>query len=89
MQKIINITLFPWAGLGGEAAEWLVNHGQNNSHSTGIIGVGIDTLSLDVGQSVQMPAHITLFASNIYGVENVANLDKVNKRFSTGDVNFS
>ena len=45
----------------------------------GIVGVGIDTLSLDKGQSVRMPAHATLFASNIYGLENVANLDKVNK----------
>ncbi|XP_050713053.1 isatin hydrolase-like [Eriocheir sinensis] len=64
-------------GLGKEAAEWLVHHGQNNSHSTGIVGVGIDTLSLDNGHSVRMPAHITLFAANIYGIENVANLDKL------------
>lgn len=64
-------------GLGKEAAEWLANHGSNNSHSTGIVGVGIDTLSLDIGQSVLMPAHATLFAANIYGLENVANLTRL------------
>lgn len=66
---------FPGIGKGG--AEWLANHGKNNSHTTGIVGVGIDTLSLDKGQSVRMPAHAALFASNIYGLENVANLDKL------------
>lgn len=42
-----------------------------------MIGVGIDTLSLDVGQSVRYPAHVALFANNIYGIENLANLDRV------------
>lgn len=66
---------FPGIGKGG--AEWLANHGKNNSHTIGIVGVGIDTLSLDKGQSVRMPAHAALFAGNIYGLENVANLDKL------------
>ncbi|MPC43137.1 hypothetical protein E2C01_036774 [Portunus trituberculatus] len=64
-------------GIGKGGAEWLANHGKNNSHNTGIVGVGIDTLSLDKGQSVRMPAHVALFAGNIYGLENVANLDKL------------
>lgn len=78
----IYIALCSWAGLSKAAAEWLANHGHNNSHATGIVGVGIDTLSLDKGQAVRMMAHIALFAANIYGIENVANLDKVSKHSS-------
>ncbi|KAG7177422.1 isatin hydrolase-like [Homarus americanus] len=64
-------------GVGKGAAEWLVKHGSRNGHTKGIVGVGIDTLSLDKGQSVRYPTHVALFKENIYGVENLANLDKL------------
>ncbi|XP_069969351.1 isatin hydrolase isoform X2 [Penaeus vannamei] len=64
-------------GLSKGAAEWLANHASRYHQRWGVIGVGIDTLSLDVGQSVRYPAHVALFANNIYGIENLANLDRL------------
>jgi kynurenine formamidase len=55
-------------GLGEEAAEWLVAN-------SGIVAVGIDTPSIDRGQSADFRAHVLLYAENISGFENVANLD--------------
>jgi len=51
-------------GLGEEAAKLLVQRG--------VMGVGIDTPSLDPGQSRDYPAHRTLLGENIWGLENVA-----------------
>ncbi len=51
-----------------EAAEWLVAN-------RGIVALGIDTPSIDYGQSEDFRTHIVLFAENISGFENVANLD--------------
>jgi kynurenine formamidase len=39
--------------------------------------VGIDTPSLDYGQSKRFDTHQILFAANIPGFENVANLDQL------------
>ncbi len=55
-------------GIGAEAAEWLVAN-------RGIIAVGIDTPSIDYGQSADFRAHVVLYAENISGFENVANLE--------------
>ena len=55
-------------GVGPEAAEWLVEN-------RGIVALGIDTPSIDYGQSTDFRAHVTLYAENISGFENVANLD--------------
>lgn len=55
-------------GIGAEAAEWLVDN-------RGIVAVGIDTPSIDRGQSSDFRAHVILYAENISGFENVANLD--------------
>ena len=54
-------------GIGGEAASWLVAN-------RGIVAVGIDTPSIDYGQSVDFQTHVILYAENIAGFENVANL---------------
>ena len=40
-------------------------------------GVGIDTASLDHGPSRDFPAHRALAAANIYGLENVAKMEKL------------
>jgi len=57
-------------GLSAEAAEWLV---ENRS----IAALGIDTPSLDYGQSHDFSAHVVLYEENIPGFENVANLDRL------------
>ena len=40
-------------------------------------GVGIDTASIDPGTSKAFPVHQVLNGANIYGLENVANLEKL------------
>lgn len=55
-------------GLDPEAAAWLVAE-------RGIVAVGIDTPSIDRGQSTDFRAHTTLYAENVAGFENVASLD--------------
>lgn len=55
-------------GVGSAAAEWLVAN-------RGIVAIGIDTPSIDYGQSTDFRAHVILYAENISGFENVANLD--------------
>lgn len=37
--------------------------------------MGLDTPSVDYGQSTDFAAHVALYKENIYGLENVANLD--------------
>jgi kynurenine formamidase len=43
--------------------------------SRGVVGVGIDTASVDYGQSKDFKTHRALYSKDIYGLENVANLD--------------
>ena len=57
-------------GLHPEAAKWLVN---NRS----IKSVGLDTPSIDYGQSTRFETHVTLFEKNVPALENVANLDQL------------
>ncbi|HWQ55908.1 MAG TPA: cyclase family protein [Bryobacteraceae bacterium] len=56
-------------GIGEEAAKALA--------ARGIRAVGIDTPSIDYGRSRDFLAHRVLYALNIYGLENIANLEKV------------
>ena len=53
-----------------EAAEFLVRHRK-------IKGAGLDTASLDPGISKDFIVHQILNGSNVYGLENVANLDQL------------
>ena len=55
-------------GLDPVAALWLVEN-------RAISAVGIDTPSIDFGQSTAFGVHVTLYAENIVGFENVAHLD--------------
>jgi kynurenine formamidase len=57
-------------GISREAAEWLVANRK-------ISGVGIDTASLDHGPSRDFMAHRVLNSAGIYGLENVANAEKL------------
>lgn len=57
-------------GVSREAAEWLVAQRK-------IAGVAIDTPSLDHGPSRDFIAHRTLNGAGIYGIENLANAEKL------------
>ncbi len=57
-------------GLHPEAAEWLVMNRR-------IKAIGLDTPSIDFGQSALFQSHVTLFEKNIPAFENVANLSSL------------
>ncbi len=57
-------------GLHPEAAKWLTENREINA-------VGLDTPSIDYGQSTLFETHRILFKENIPAFENVANLDKL------------
>lgn len=57
-------------GIHPKAARWLVEN-------RNIKAVGLDTPSLDYGQSELFETHQILFEENIPGFENVANLDQL------------
>jgi kynurenine formamidase len=57
-------------GLDPNAARWLVEH-------RSIKAVGIDTPSIDFGQSTHFQSHVTLFEHNVPAFENVTNLGQL------------
>ncbi|PHS05992.1 MAG: cyclase [Kordia sp.] len=67
-EEAIKLLHFP--GLSAEAAEWLVKN--RNIHA-----IGIDTPSIDYGQSQYFKSHVTLLSQNIPVFENLTNLEKL------------
>jgi kynurenine formamidase len=65
-------------GISPAAAEWLVRNRRG-----AIKAVGIDTPSVDYGQSRDFRTHVILYKENIPGLENVANLDRLPERGAT------
>lgn len=63
-------------GFSKAAVEWLVEERD-------IAGIGVDTLSLDPGRSQTFDAHFAVLGANRYGIENLANLDRVPARGAT------
>jgi kynurenine formamidase len=57
-------------GFSAEATSWL-------SRRRGIGGIGVDTLSLDPGNSTTFAAHLDILGADRYGIENLRNLSKV------------
>ncbi|PTX64204.1 kynurenine formamidase [Kordia periserrulae] len=57
-------------GLSPEAAEWLVQQRNINA-------IGIDTPSIDYGQSTYFKSHVILLEKNIPAFENLTNLDQL------------
>jgi kynurenine formamidase len=57
-------------GLSKEAADFIVKQRKVNA-------VGIDTASIDYGQSKDFTVHQILYGAGLYGLENVANLDRL------------
>ncbi|HJU42275.1 MAG TPA: cyclase family protein [Vicinamibacterales bacterium] len=63
-------------GLHPDAAKWLV------ANRT-VKAVGIDTASLDYGQSTMFETHRVLYERNIPGLENLSNLERLPARGAT------
>lgn len=63
-------------GFGKEAAEFLVKE-------RSIVGIGVDTLSLDPGTSKDFAAHLAVLGANKWGIENLANLARIPDRGAT------
>lgn len=61
---------FHFPGFGVRAVEWLL---QNRD----ITCIGVDTLSLDPGRSTTFATHLTILGANKYGLENIANLERI------------
>jgi kynurenine formamidase len=57
-------------GFSAEAARFLLEERD-------ISGVGVDTLSLDAGAAPKFVAHLAILGAGKYGVEMMANLDRV------------
>lgn len=57
-------------GISGEVGKYLADE-------TGIVGVGLDTLSLDPGDSKDFPAHKAILPHGMTIVENLNNLEKL------------
>ena len=57
-------------GLDPEAAKWLVENRR-------IKAVGLDTASIDFGQSTEFSSHVALMTSNVPAFENLMDLDKI------------
>ncbi|CAL1268754.1 unnamed protein product [Larinioides sclopetarius] len=63
-------TKLHFPGLAPDAATWLVEN-------RNIYGIGTEALSFDKGATRSFPVHQTLLGHGIYGLENVANVDKI------------
>ncbi|KAL5014527.1 hypothetical protein ScPMuIL_008797 [Solemya velum] len=67
---------YHFPGWHEETVQWLVDNRKVNI-------IGVDTPSMDYGQSTHFPVHILLGKNRIPGLENVANLDNVPKHGAT------
>ncbi len=67
---LVGVLSLSFPGLHPDAAKWLADERD-------IIAFGLDTPSIDYGQSKLYESHRHLFAANIPGFENVANLDQL------------
>ncbi len=63
-------------GFSIDATDWLVAHRNP-------VGIGVDTMSIDPGNSADFAVHFGFLATNRYGIENLANLDAVPARGTT------
>ncbi|MDQ3662901.1 MAG: cyclase family protein [Actinomycetota bacterium] len=64
---------FHFPGFGIDALEWLLERRH-------ISAVGVDTLSLDVGESTSFDVHLALLGADRYGLENLAHLKSIPAR---------
>jgi kynurenine formamidase len=64
---------YHFPGFHAEAAMWLAERRD-------VTGIGVDTLSLDPGNSATFPVHVNFLGSDRYGLENVNNLGRIPPR---------
>jgi kynurenine formamidase len=64
---------FHFPGFSAEAALWLAKKRR-------IAAIGVDTMSLDPGNSTTFPVHVNFLATDRYGLENLAGLDRIPPR---------
>lgn len=60
-------------GFSADATEWLAD--RRNP-----VGIGVDTMSLDPGDSAEFPVHVEFLGTGRYGIESLANLDRIPPR---------
>lgn len=60
-------------GFSSDATDWLVAKRDP-------VGIGVDTMSLDPGNSADFAVHNTFLATDRYGIESMANLDRIPPR---------
>lgn len=63
-------------GFGPEAGKFL-------TYERNVLGLGVDTLSLDPGASTEFEVHNTVLPAGMYGLENLANLGEVSASGAT------
>lgn len=63
-------------GFSVDACEWLLQHRRIRS-------LGVDTLSIDPGASATFDTHHALTGADRYGLENLANLDRIPRHGAT------
>jgi kynurenine formamidase len=64
---------YHFPGFSLEAAMWLAEHRD-------VTAIGVDTISLDPGNSQTFPVHVNFLATDRYGLENLNNLDQIPPR---------
>jgi kynurenine formamidase len=70
---------YHFPGFSVEAAMWL-------AEERDVTGIGVDTISLDPGNSTTFPVHVDFLATDRYGLENLNNLDRIPPRGATAYV---
>lgn len=70
---------FHFPGFSAEAAGWLVA-------TRDVTAIGVDTLSIDPGNSTTFPVHVDFLGTDRYGLENLNNLDEIPPRGATAYV---
>jgi kynurenine formamidase len=67
---------YHFPGFGIEAAEWLLDRRSPRA-------IGVDTLSLDPGNSTTFEVHVRWLGADHFGLENLNNLEKLRPRGAT------
>jgi kynurenine formamidase len=61
---------YHFPGFSADAAKWLAERRD-------VTSIGVDTLSLDPGNSATFPVHVNFLATDRYGLENLNGLDRI------------
>jgi kynurenine formamidase len=70
---------YHFPGFSLDAAAWLVER-------RNVTAIGVDTISLDPGNSTTFPVHVSFLGSDRYGLEGLNNLDRIPRRGATAYV---